>query len=230
MPIVGNLSEFPLPEVLLLIGQRTGRLRLLDIPEFGILEVDISNGAVQTMRIGRNAVTEISRMIDKLAAVLRTSSGMFDFQLMPVSLLSGQLPVTIHELAMKLVCHVDQQAAEDSKASTSGLHYRLLVSNPDIWMEPELDLFFCTARPFLASASSVDELACHLQMEPAHVHDNLTKLRQLEIVELIGAAAPAQVEERTEPTQEMVEKSNAYFRVAQMNDQIRKLTSRLPAI
>ena len=33
MPIVGNLSEFPLPEVLILIGLRTGRLRLLDVPE-----------------------------------------------------------------------------------------------------------------------------------------------------------------------------------------------------
>jgi len=65
MPILGDLSEFPLPEVLLLIGVRTGRLRLLDVPEFGIMDVDFSNGEVQSMHMGKKNFHRSERLADQ---------------------------------------------------------------------------------------------------------------------------------------------------------------------
>ena len=76
MPILGNLSEFPLPEVLLLIGARTGRLRLLDVPEFGILGVDVFNGEVHSIPIWQqNYLTEVADLIEKLSAVVQATGG-----------------------------------------------------------------------------------------------------------------------------------------------------------
>src|SRR5271156_2646685 len=100
MPIVGNLSEFPLPEVMLFIGHRTGRLRLLDVPEFGVLDIDIAKGEVQTMRIGISTFIETVMMLDKLSPIVQSQSGMFEFRAGPVSLAARAQAQSIHDLAM----------------------------------------------------------------------------------------------------------------------------------
>ena len=158
MPIVGNLSEFPLPEVLLLIGQRTGRLRLLDVPEFGVLDLDISNGAVQAMRVGADTITETRKMLDKLGAIVQSQCGMFEFRLVPVSVMVHLQALTIHDLAMKLVCYVDEQAAKLRQDATRECH-RLVIPQPEIWMEPELNQFFQAAIPLLSLGAPLEALA-----------------------------------------------------------------------
>jgi len=218
MPIVGNLSEFPLPEVLLLIGQRTGRLRLLDIPEFGILDVDISNGSVQTMKMGSCVLTETREMVDKLGVIVQARSGMFEFQMGPVALMVNQRLVSIHDLAMLLVCHVDEQAAQNKAVPVAEQKHRLVVFEPEIWMEPELYQFFHAARS--------GKLAREMGMASGIVHENLTKLRLLGIIEMVEAGEQTQTDAKIE----IMDKASAYIRVAQMTDQFRKLSSKLPAV
>src|SRR5882757_973760 len=104
MPILGNLSEFPLPEILLLIGTRTGRLRLLVVPEFGMMEIDFSNGEAQTMHLGDRSLTESEDMIGKMSAVVQAQSGMFEFRLQPVASVTRQHPLLMNQLVISLVC------------------------------------------------------------------------------------------------------------------------------
>jgi hypothetical protein len=229
MPIVGNLSEFPLPEVLLLIGQRTGRLRLLDIPEFGILDVEVSNGAVQIMRIGSCVLTDTPEMLDKLGIIVQARCGMFEFQMTPVALMVNQHPIGTQDLAMRLVCYVDEQAAQNKLAPISEQRHRLVISQPEIWMEPELDKFFYSAHPLLAVATPLGEMARALKMEPGTVFENLTKLRLLGVIEVVDPAR-SEADEKLQQETERMEKTSAYFRVAQMTEQIRKLSTRLPAV
>jgi len=226
MPIVGNLSEFPLPEVLLLIGQRTGRLRLLDIPEFGILDVDISNGSVQTMKMGSCVLTETREMVDKLGVIVQARSGMFEFQMGPVALMVNQRLVSIHDLAMLLVCHVDEQAAQNKAVPVAEQKHRLVVFEPEIWMEPELYQFFHAARSHLSAALPMGKLAREMGMASGIVHENLTKLRLLGIIEMVEAGEQTQTDAKIE----IMDKASAYIRVAQMTDQFRKLSSKLPAV
>ncbi|MCE0482987.1 MAG: DUF4388 domain-containing protein [Methylacidiphilales bacterium] len=242
MPIVGNLSEFPLPEVLLLIGSRTGRLRLLDVPEFGVLEIEISNGSVQTMRIGASAINETPQMLEKLGTIIQSQSGMFDFQIVPVSFSKNPQPLKIHDLAMQLVCHVDEQATRQSLAVLARKRHRLVDPLPDRWMDPDLDRFFCHAYPLLKEDVPMGELARSLEMDIRLVDENVNKLMLLGVVEAVEAKTTvipmepkeelnAESEQDTaQISQGIVEKSNAYFRVARMSDSIRKLSSRLPAI
>src|SRR5476649_704437 len=157
MPILGNLSEFPLPEVLLLIGPRTGRLRLLDVPEFGILEVDFFNGEVHSLHIGSRTLTEVADLIDKLSAVVQAKGGMFEFKMHSIIPVARPRPLTITQLVMSLVCHVDEQIARQQAQPHHW--YVLETPQPDIWIEPELYDFLATARSFLTTGAYCDDLA-----------------------------------------------------------------------
>lgn len=229
MPIVGNLSEFPLPEVLILIGLRTGRLRLLDVPEFGILDLDLSNGEVQAMHIGAHRFTETQNMLDKLGTIVQAQRGMFEFSLTQVSLAIRPRSLTIHDLVMKLVCHVDEQTAQQQMAPLSEQRHRLVLPQPEIWIDPELNQFFLDARPLLAAGMRLDEIARHLQMETGLVHKKLTHLRLLGLIESASGETSIRAEEEAEQREQMAHRNDALLRVTRMTDHIRKLTTRLPA-
>ena len=230
MPILGNLSEFPLPEVLLLIGTRTGRLRLLDVPEFGMMEVDFCNSEVQAMHLGGRLLTAAEDMVAKLSAVVQSQAGMFEFRLLPVASVPRAKPLMINQLVMSLVYHVDEQLLKQQRAM-SPRHCYILEANPaEVWIEPELNVFFIQARPHLAAGVHLDHLAELMGLDVAQTHQNLTNLRLLGLVKLIdaseGPSTPAQVE-----VQEKVSRmSNDFLRAQRAASEINKVTSRLPAV
>jgi hypothetical protein len=239
MPIVGNLSEFPLPEVLLLIGIRTGRLRLLDVPEFGVLDIDISSGEVQTMHIGGETFSDTRKMLDKLSAIVQAQSGMFEFRLAPVSLAPRTNALSIHDLAIQLVCHVDEQTAKQSVAPAIEQRHRLVIPQPEIWVEPELNQFFQDALTLLTSGVSQDELAHKLGIDPGLVYKHLTHLRLLGLTELLeGEAAvapkeePIRGEEITNKSSDLLRKTaalqhknTAFIQAVHIKERIRKLST-----
>jgi hypothetical protein len=227
MPILGNLSEFPLPEVLLLIGARTGRLRLLDVPEFGILEIDFFNGEVHSLHIGANSLTEVADLIDKLSAVVQTKGGMFEFKMHSVLPVSRPRPLTITQLVMSLVCHVDEQLARQQAQPHHW--YMLETPQPEIWIEPELHEFFTAARTALSKGVYRDELAEQLKMDPAAVHKNLTNLRLLGLIKLVDGAETVPLEGVT--VQEKVSrKTNEFLRAARATGEIQRISGKLPTI
>lgn len=230
MPILGNLSEFPLPEVLLLIGTRTGRLRLLDVPEFGIMDLDFSNSEVQAMHLGGQTLTLAEEMVAKLSAVVQSQSGMFEFRLQPVSSVPREQPIVVNQLVMSLVYHVDEQLLHQQRAISPKHWYILEVYPPEVWIEPELNVFFLQARPHLVSGIHLDQLSELLGLDVSLAHQNLTNLRLLGLIKLIdgseGPLAPAKVE-----VEEKVSRmTNDFLRAQRAASEINKISSRLPAV
>ena len=226
MPILGNLSEFPLPEVLLLIGTRTGRLRLLDVPEFGIMNIDFSNGQVHALQIGNKILTESRDMIAKLSAVVQSQGGMFEFRIHPVESVLRQQPLLVNELVMSLVCYVDEQIAAQSTAAAMHHWYILEAYQPDIWIEPELHGFYILAMPHLAVGVHLDELAQKMDLPLSDVHRNLTNLRLLGLIKMIdGAKTPAGGEVDME--EKIARKSNEFLRASRAATEIKKISARL---
>ena len=230
MPIVGNLSEFPLPEVLLLIGARTGRLRLLDVPEFGIMDIDFSEGKIQAMHMADNTFTESEDMVAKLSAVVEMQAGMFEFRLQPVVSVSRAQPLMVNQLVMTLVCYVDEKL-EQLRASSSVRHRFFLVeSPPDIWIEPELNIFFIMARQFLTPPGIyLDDLAQQLGVDLAVVHQNLTNLKLLGFVMSIEEDKIDQpIEVNLDKT--ISQKAGEFLRASRAVGELRRVTGRLPKI
>jgi hypothetical protein len=229
MPILGNLSEFPLPEVLLLIGTRTGRLRLLDVPEFGIMDVDFSNGEVQALHLGGQSLTVAEEMVAKLSAVVQAQAGMFEFRLCPVSSVARERPVLVNHLVMALVYHVDEQLLREQRAMSPKHWYILEESPPDVWIEPELNGFFLQAQPHLVAGIHLDELAQCLGLEVSQTYQNLTNLRLLGLIKLIdGDSSPAST--KAEVQEKVSRMSNDFLRAQRAATEIKKVTSRLPLV
>jgi hypothetical protein len=111
MPLVGDLCDFPLPEVLMLIGMRSGRLLIWHVPLFGNLEVDFHEGEVQAMYAGREVIIDVDHMVANLSAVVQMPTCQFEFTTQTVKAVHRDNPVTINNLVMSLVCYVDEQVA-----------------------------------------------------------------------------------------------------------------------
>jgi len=227
MPILGNLSEFPLPEVLLLIGSRTGRLRLLDVPEFGILDVDISEGEAQAMHMGAKTFTEVGEMIEKLSAVVQAAGGMFEFRLFPVIPVARSRPLMINQLVMSLVCYVDQQVARQRALASPHYWYVLEVTQPDIWIEPDLHSFFIRARSFLATGIHLSDLAERLDLDVSVVHQNLTNLRLLGQIKMVDGAETVPLAD-VNAQEKVSRKSIEFLRASRAASEIKKLSGKLP--
>jgi hypothetical protein len=227
MPILGNLSEFPLPEVLLLIGARTGRLRLLDVPEFGILEIDFFNGEVHSLHIGKQTLTEINDLIDKLSAVVQANGGMFEFKMHSVVPVKRHRPLTITQLVMSLVCHVDEQAARQQ--ASPHYWYMLETPQPEIWIEPELEAFFTAARASLTTGVYRDQLAEKLKLDPALVHKNLTNLRLLGLIKMIDGVETVSLS-GVNVQEKISRKTNDFIRASRATGEIQRITGKLPKI
>src|ERR1700722_11744538 len=112
MSLVGGLAEFPLPEVLLLIGARTGRLRLFDGREFVPMALDLSECHAHGLRIGETLLTAPAQIIAELSFVVETGDGMFEFAAQPIISVPSEHALAVSELVMQLVLHVDEKLAK----------------------------------------------------------------------------------------------------------------------
>src|SRR5258708_7484219 len=142
MPIIGNLSEFPLPEVLLLIGPRTGRLRLYDVPEFAVMEIDLCEGQAHALHLGGSYLTEPPQIVAELSVIVETGEGMFEFRAQPIESVRHDEPFPINQLVMMLVLHVDEKLARQRALMATDLFYMLEVPAPEIWIDPTLNQFY----------------------------------------------------------------------------------------
>jgi hypothetical protein len=185
MPLAGNLSEFPLPEVLLLIGSRTGRLRLHDIPEVAQVEMDVSEGHAHGLHVESHFLTETAQIVAELSYLVETGEGLFEFSAQPVVSVQRDEPLPINELVMLLVLHVDEKLAKQRALLAPQLFYMLETPPVDAKLDPSLNLFYQQSKQLLSGGVRSEDLAEYLGLEEKMVHDSLNTLHQLGFVKLL---------------------------------------------
>ena len=223
MPILGNLSEYPLPEVLIMIGCRTGTLRLYDVPEFGLLDIDFADGELQAMKLGKQTITDTDVVVAKLSEIVQSREGMFEYRMHPVSLVERSEPVLINRLVIAVVYYVDEQLRK--RTSLSPEHWYMLEPiQSEIWMDPELEAFLKEAEPYLVPGVHAEELAQWLKLDLAKTLENLTSLLQLGLIKEVDNAEHA----RAEALLEQISSKNSEFEMAvQVSDLMRRTGSLL---
>ena len=221
MPLVGNLSEFPLPEVLLLLGSRTGRLRIYDLPEFFPVEMDVSEGHAHGLYIGDTFVTERAQIIAELSFMVETGDGMFEFSAQPVVSVRRDEPLPINELVMSLVLHVDEKLARQQALLAPQLFYLLETSQPEAWIDPDLNEFYCQSRHLLAEGIRSEDLADYLGQNGETVRLNLNHLHELGFVRLLETSDVEALRE-TRVEQDISQKSDEYQLAVQAAELIRR--------
>jgi hypothetical protein len=208
MPLVGHFSEFPLPEVLLLIGSRTGRLRLYDALEYHPMELDLSEGRAHGLHVGDNFLTSPAQVIAELSFAVETGEGAFEFTPQPIVSVTHPLP--IGELVMQLVLRVDEKQAKHRAVLGPELFYILEPQEPIADLSPELYLFFSQSRHLLAGGVRVEDLAEYLGQEEETVKLHLYDLHQFGFVKLVETTDVETLREMI-VRQELSQLSNNFF-------------------
>ena len=221
MPLVGNLSEFPLPEVLLLIGSRTGRLRIYDVPDILPVEMDLSESQAHGLHIGDYFLTERSQIVAELSFIVETGEGMFEFSVQPVVSMPRDEPLPISELVMLLVLHVDEKLAKQRALLAPQLFYMLETPPPETAIDPNLNLFYQQSRQLLAEGVRAEDLADYLGLEQDVVRLNLDNLHQLGFVKLLETS-DVEILREMMLEQEISQKSNEFLLAVEASDLIRR--------
>jgi hypothetical protein len=225
MPLVGNLSEFPLPEVLLLIGSRTGRLRLYDAPEIVPIEMDLSEGEAHGLHISDSFVTETPQIVAELSFVVETGEGMFEFSAQPVVSVQRNQALPINELVMLLVLHVDEKLARQRALLAPQLFYMLETPPPETWIDHGLNLFYLQSRQLLSGGVRAEDLAEYLGFDENMVRQNLNQLHQLGFVKLLETS-DVETLRQAMLENEISQKSDEFQLAVEASDLIRR-TGRL---
>jgi hypothetical protein len=221
MPLVGNLTEFPLPEVLLLIGSRTGRLRIYDVPDILPVEMDLSEGHAHGLHIGESFLTEPAQIVAELSFMVETEDGMFEFSAQPVVSVPRDELLPINELVMLLVLHVDEKLAKQRALLAPQLFYMLETPIPETAIDPNLNLFYQQSRQLLAEGVRAEDLADYLGLEQDVVRLNLDNLHQLGFVKLLETS-DVEILREMMLEQEISKKSNEFLLAVEASDLIRR--------
>jgi hypothetical protein len=221
MPLVGDLCEFPLPEVLLLIGSRTGRLRLFDAPGIVPMTIDLSAAHAHGLHIEDNFLTDTRQIVAELSFLIETGEGMFEFTSQPVIAVKNDQPLPISELVMLLVLHVDEKLAKQNAVLAPQLFYILETPLPDADLEPGLNLFLQQSKQLLAGGVRSEDLAEYLGLGEEMVRLNLYQLHQLNFLKLIETTDVETLREMM-VEQEISMKSNEFLLAVEASDLIRR--------
>ncbi len=221
MPLSGDLVEFPLPEVLLLIGNRTGRLRLCDAAEFVPIEIDLSEGHAHGLHIGNTMLIETAQIVAELSYAIETGSGRFEFALQPIVSVERERPLAINELVMQLVLRVDEKLAKHRAVLAPELFYVLVVPAPTADLKGDLKLFFLQSRQLLSGGVRSEDLSEYLGIDDELTRLHLYQLHQLGLVRLVETTDVETLRE-TMLEQEITEKRHDYQLAAEASDIIRR--------
>jgi len=183
MPLVGHLTEFPLPEVLLLIGSRTGRLRLFDALEYHPMELDLSDTRAHGLHIGDNYLTSPAQVVAELGFVVETGAGSFEFAPQPIVSINHSIP--INELVLQLAMRADEKQAKYSAVLRPELFYVLEPQQPIADLSPELFAFLSKSRQLLSGGVRSEDLAQYLGEPEELVKLHLYDLHQFGFVKLV---------------------------------------------
>jgi hypothetical protein len=221
MPLSGDLADFPLPEVLLLIGSRTGRLRLFDAPEFLPIEIDLSEGFAHGLHIGSTMLFDPAQIVAELSYAIEAGNGRFEFTSQPIVSVPRDQPVAINELVMQLVLRVDEKLAKHRAVLAPELFYVLVAPVPTSELKGDLKLFFLQSRQLLSGGVRSQDLAEYLGIEDEVARLHLYHLHQLGLVRLIETTDVEALRE-TMVEQEITEKREDYQLAAEASDIIRR--------
>jgi hypothetical protein len=221
MPLVGNLSEFPLPEVLLLIGSRTGRLRLFDVPDLTEVGIDLSEGQAHGLHIGDHFLTEPPQIVAELSFLIETGAGKFEFSSKPVVSVPREEPLPVNELVMRLVLHVDEKLAKQNAVLAPQLFYMLESPAPVHDLNPDLLVFYHQSRQLLGGGVRAEDLAEYLGQSEEVVRPQLDTLHHLGFVKLLETSDVETLREIM-LEQEISQKSNEFLLAVEASDILRR--------
>jgi len=193
MPVIGDTSELPLPDLLGMLRFRTGIVlfnRVKRIPE---IEMHVVPGYVRGMFCGGKSVTDEAAMLDKVVAVAASSTGQFAFHPRRPDQVQNSVKMSMDGVILSVVTMIDEILYYKDQLPRMEQLYSFVQQESEFELEEEdhsLLNFVKSARDFLEIGSSAEDIAAVLQIGVAQVQFYLLKLRSMGIVSPMRSLDP----------------------------------------
>ena len=169
----------PAPEVLTILGRRTGKL-LLDLPNRDPYELHLHEATLWSLYVGGVPQTEVSMVLQHLSVLNRAREGRFEFVNTSSAALDHQLDLSRQELLARDAGGDDggDEALATTAMPDKGTRFRLKPGSSEHVPE-NLQSFLASAQTFLTQGSSAEEVAQALGMSVLRTQIYFQRLRVL---------------------------------------------------
>lgn len=195
MAIFGNLRDMPFPDLVGMLGRRSGVLELFHLPgKRTAFHLALDRGQVVWVREGNHYLDPLEARA-AIAHLFALKEGAFEFA-------SGTPPPPpdgkllgwpLERLLLSLTTVADEMAAYAPHLPDP--HTRFQAASLEVWLEEPLWSFWERAKPLLERGASAEELSAKLGFPQDQVRYYLHKLRLAGKVAPVRAYQERQVDE-----------------------------------
>ena len=178
MAIFGALNELPIPEILTMLGRRSGKLKLWNLESKHRYELHMHEAKLKALYIDQQAVNDIMFVRESMIELIDAEQGSFEFERHPPDSLSQQLDIPVEQLLLSTATAIDEMKAYRQRFADQRTRFRS-VGPVDVWLDDNLYMFWQYSSHLLENGCSAEEVAEHLNMQLDQVQLNLYKLRSL---------------------------------------------------
>lgn len=189
MAIFGNLRDMPFPDLVSMLGKRSGILEMFAIPgKKQGYRVALDSGKIVWMQEGGRFLEPFdARLI--LHELFQLQEGAFEFEPGIPSPNGHSLAWPLEQLLLSFATIEDEQAATTPFLPDPKTLFQ--AANLDVWLEEPLYSFWEKAKPLLQNGASTEDISAKLGLPLKDVRYYLHKLR------LVGKVVPVRAYQKT---------------------------------
>ena len=186
MPVTGDITDLPLPDLLDMMRHRSGKLALLQTQQISEMQLHFTKGYLCGFMADKHVVKSESQVVDKLVSVTATPMGRFVFTPAHASSLMSSVRIQVDRLALIIVSQVDEISVNKQDLPAPHRIFRLQpLEHPVPFEEQNLAEFYHGAVELLKCGISAEKLASIERISTEQVQLYLYKLS------ILGLVAPA---------------------------------------
>ncbi len=213
MPFSGNLKELPFPEVLRLLGDRTGTLRIVDKNAGYRFSFLFSGGKLVSASDADQPILDTLELHSVIQRLSENEWASFAFEENRAGELSGHWTIPIEQILLSSLAAVRSPERFSAYLPHPGARFRAAAETTP-WLAGDLLAFWVTAERLLRSGSSANEIANTLLMPLPQVLLELFKLRLAGVIVPLPAKPSVPLPTPSAPERSGVPRAPASMEVA----------------
>jgi hypothetical protein len=174
--IFGNLTEFPLVEVLAMLEGRTGMLRFTQIGMHTTLDLHLENGQLRGLTVDARRVSQSFEARSYLMELVGQRQGEFAFERKRLEELHCDFSLSARGVVMQGAVYSDEIEQYRSYLPEPATVFTVAADTTG-WLEDELKVFWERAGFLLSRHASAQDIALELRLDLPWVQLALYKLR-----------------------------------------------------
>lgn len=194
MAIFGTLEEMPLPELLTMLGRRTGRLQLSELPQEQNYNLYLDKAQLKAVSSGQDFLTNDLAVREAIIKLTNFDKGIFEFKRLAQDELKQHIDIPIDRLLLQTATAIDEIQLNKERFPDAKTRFKT-SGQVEVWIDDVLYNFWQSCSPLLNKGCSAEEVSQNLSIDLELVQHNLYKLRSL------GKIAPVRLfEEKPTPS------------------------------